>query len=363
MDRAERARAPAGGPRAWAAVVRAELAPSSALLRHSLRFGVALAAGLAVASLFDVRRGYWIDITIAVILRPYIVTTFERGLQRIVGTVLGGFLAAGLLATVSGDVTVVAVLGLLAFATFAVLPVNYGWAVCFLTPLVVLLVGFALGAGPSVAFDRIVDTLIGAAIAIAAALMLWPHSERTGLGDAIATTLQAARGYLDAVLAGHPTVAARGRAGAAVDALEGRYRRLAGEPRRGRRGLGAAWEAVAGCRRLYVATVALETQLARGGAGGLQPIAGALDEAIDLIAAALRAGAAPPDAVAAVDRALTGLREEVATLAERRRHELAASTELTTTATALRGHALVLAELDACGSALRRLEGAAGALA
>jgi uncharacterized membrane protein YccC len=73
--------------------------------------------------------GFWVDITIAVILAQYIVTTFERGVQRVVGTVLGCFLAAGLLAAVSGDVAVVAVLLALAFATFAVPPFNYGRAV------------------------------------------------------------------------------------------------------------------------------------------------------------------------------------------------------------------------------------------
>jgi uncharacterized membrane protein YccC len=364
VDHAEAGRAHGGGPRGWLAILRRELTPQSALLRHALRFGTALAVGLAVAAVFGIQRGYWIDITIAVILRPYIVTTFERGLQRIVGTILGGFIAAGLLATVSGDVGIVVALSVLAFATFAVLPLNYGWAVTFLTPLVVLLVAFALGAGPSVAVDRIVDTLIGAAIAVGAALLLWPHSERGSLPGSIAATLEAVRGYLDAVLAGDAAAAPRTSAAGAVDDLERRYRRLAGEPRRGRHSLGAMWEAVAGCRRLYVATVALDAQLDRGAPdASLQGIAAALDEAVDVVAAAFRAGDAAPDAAAAVDRALAGLRADVAALADRRRHELAESPEFTATGSALRSRALVLAELDACGSALRRLESAATAIA
>jgi hypothetical protein len=81
------------------------------------------------------------------------------------------------------------------------------------------------------------------------------------------------------------------------------------------------------------------------------------------VAAAFRAGDAAPDAAAAVDRALAGLRADVAALADRRRHELAASPEFTATGSALRSRALVLAELDACGTALRRLESAATAIA
>ncbi|MFL5853914.1 MAG: FUSC family protein [Solirubrobacteraceae bacterium] len=215
--------------------------------------------------LLDIQRGFWVDITIAVILRPYIVTTFERGMQRVVGTVLGCFLAAGLLAAVSGDVAVVAVLLALAFATFAVLPLNYGWAVLFLTPLVVLMVSFALGAGPAVAIDRIVDTLIGGAIAVAAATLLWPRSERGDFGPALGRALALDREYVSAVLAGRDAAPAGRRAATAADDLEARYRRLAGEPHRGRRGIGAVWEAVAANRRLYLATVALDAQL--GGLG------------------------------------------------------------------------------------------------
>ena len=113
-----------------------------------------------------------------------------------------------------------------------------------------------------------------------------------------------------------------------------------------------------------MATVALEAQLDRGAPdGSLHGIAGALDDAIDIIAASFQAGDAPPDVAAEVDRALAGLRHDVAALADRRRHELAASPEFTATGTALRSRALVLAELDACGTALRRLELAAAAIA
>jgi uncharacterized membrane protein YccC len=290
---------------------------------------------LAIAAMLDIQRGFWVDITIAVILRPYIVTTFERGVQRVVGTVLGCFVAAGLLAAVSGDVAVVAVLLALAFATFAVLPLNYGWAVLFLTPLVVLMVGFALGAGPDVAIDRIVDTLIGGAIAVAAATLLWPRSERGDFGPALGRALALDREYVSAVLAGRDAAAAGRRAATAADDLEARYRRLAGEPHRGRRGIGAVWEAVAANRRLYLATV--------------DEIAAGLRDAIDAIA---DGHSAAPDPL---ERALTGLRADVLALAERRTHELRASTELTPTAATLRRQALVLAQFDACGAALHRL--------
>jgi hypothetical protein len=181
------------------------------------------------------------------------------------------------------------------------------------------------------------------------------NSERGDFGPALRRALALDRDYVSAVLADREAGAAGRRAATAADDLEARYRRLAGEPHRGRRGIGAVWEAVAANRRLYLATVALDAQLGSLGAKGvlgLDEIAAGLRDAIDAIAD----GDSPaPDPL---ERALTGLRADVLALAERRTHELRASTELTPTAATLRRQALVLAQFDACGAALDRLRSA-----
>jgi hypothetical protein len=123
------------------------------------------------------------------------VTTFERGCNGS-WDILGGFIAAGLLATVSGDVGIVVALsaGLRDLRGPAA---QLRLAVTFLTPLVVLLVGSRAASSPWTASS----TLIGAAIAGAARCR-----GRTAMQQparAIAATL-ARTGYLDAVLAGRP---------------------------------------------------------------------------------------------------------------------------------------------------------------
>jgi uncharacterized membrane protein YccC len=205
--------------------------------------------------------------------------------------------------------------------------------------------------------DRIVDTLIGAAIAVAAATLLWPRSERGDFAAALRRALALDRDYLTAVLAGDDTHDDARRAADAADDLEARYRRLLGEPHRGQRGLADVWEATAANRRLYVATVALEAQLAtvgRDGVAGLHDIAVALREAIDALANP-RAEAPAADSLAP---ALAGLRHEVLALAERRTHELQKGPDVTPTSATLRRHALVLAQLNACDAALDRLRAA-----
>ncbi len=369
---------PADGPhRGWNRL-RERLAREPMLLRHSSRLAVALAVGMAIAALFEIRRGYWIDITIAIILRPYIVTTFERGVQRVVGTLLGGLIAAAVLSVVSGDLAVVTVVLVLAFATFAVLPLNYGWGVTFLTPLVVLLVAFATEGGPGLAVARIVGTLIGAALAVAASLLLWPRSERPDFAPSLAHALDADRNYASLILAeggapiaiGADETRARAPAASAADELEALWGRLAGEPLPRRAGTAIPWEAVAGNRRLYVALVALEVQLARAYTGTLRPAAAALSAAIEALAGACRERRAPPAAASAFEQAVSDLRRDVERLAARRAEELQADpaqelrvdAEHAPTALRLRRDALLLTEFEACHNALERLESAIDAM-
>jgi fusaric acid resistance family protein len=69
--------------------VRACLTWDSVVLRHALRFGVLTAAAVAVQRLWDPPFGYWIPLTVSVVLKPYAGTTLTRGAQRLTGTSAG----------------------------------------------------------------------------------------------------------------------------------------------------------------------------------------------------------------------------------------------------------------------------------
>jgi hypothetical protein len=78
--------------------------------------------------------------------------------------------------------------------------------------------------------------------------------------------------------------------------------------------------------------------------------------AIEALAEACRQRAASPAAARAFERAFAELRSQVATLADRRTRELQAKVDRASTALELRRGALLLTELDACHTALKRLE-------
>ena len=77
------------------AILRANLTPRSATFRHAIRLGVALALATALYRLlpFPVGRGYWIPLTVLLVLRTDFASTFTRGLARLIGTILGAVLA------------------------------------------------------------------------------------------------------------------------------------------------------------------------------------------------------------------------------------------------------------------------------
>ena len=95
---------------------------AAVLLSHALRFAYS----------------YWMAIATVLVLQPSVATTWPRALERAVGSVLGGALAALLGLVLHTPLAITAAVFPLAIATMAVRSVNYGLFVFFLTPLFVL---------------------------------------------------------------------------------------------------------------------------------------------------------------------------------------------------------------------------------
>ena len=166
-----------------------------------------LLLGLGLADHFALERGYWIGITAVVILQPFLATTWQRTVERVVGSVLGGLIAAAIGLILPDPMEIVALLFPLAVATMAVRGVNYTLFVLLLTPQFVLIAElFQTGLVPSwhLAGLRAIDSVLGGALGLAAGFLLWPSREATQLPKQLAQALRANRDYLAAALAGVP---------------------------------------------------------------------------------------------------------------------------------------------------------------
>ncbi len=139
-------------------------------LRHGLRFGTAMAVGVAIYRIagFD-DHGYWVPLTILFVLKPDPDQTTERILMRAAGTAVGLVVATALGEVLTNDlIPVVIVLTLSSALAYALLAIEYALFTTAITVFVVLLTD-SLGAAPlDAAGERALGTLLGIVVAAVA---------------------------------------------------------------------------------------------------------------------------------------------------------------------------------------------------
>ncbi len=281
--------------------------------RHALRLAVVVPLTELLIQRVALPRAYWAVVAVATVLRPGFGQTFTRGAERVLGTMVGVFIATlvavGLNPSGWGVVAVVAVL---AYGTYAVFPASFAAGIAMLTGVVVFLLHAVAPGTIQTALDRGLDTAIGGAIGLVA-YALWPTWSALSVGSLLASLVDAQRAYLDAVIAGLRsgrrlpeqqlrTLARRARlAFADAEATIGLARsEPAGDLRRPDGGDTVAAQ-LAALRRIAwgVHGVRLDAEALQS-AGPLSPLnmlQAGLDQALALLAVALRgpaAGALPP---------------------------------------------------------------------
>ena len=218
-------------------LLRAILTPESVILRYATRVAVVTAIAVLLTGLQSLNHGYWMTITVIVIMQPYTGLTTHRALQRVLGTVLGGLLTA-LLGTAFHAPSAILVLSFIFAATcVALMPLNYAAYSVFLTPTFVLLAEASAGDW-SLAKTRVINTVLGGALAFAGSRLLWPSPETRRLPGYMSAALRANAGYLRCVgvlfgdrsdAAGEQLRAARRAIGLALVNAEESFQRLIGE--------------------------------------------------------------------------------------------------------------------------------------
>ncbi|GAA3037575.1 FUSC family protein [Microbacterium dextranolyticum] len=158
-------------PARWGGVARSLTARSA----------IVAVLGVCAAMLVDPTRSYWVVCAgIAVAGMPLgRRAAATRGIHRSVGTIGGGVLYLVLAFLPLPIWALGIVLGALQFVIELVVVRHYALALVFITPLVLLLIGAASGHAATVplALERVVDTVVGAAIGTAAALTVRLHDD------------------------------------------------------------------------------------------------------------------------------------------------------------------------------------------
>ena len=217
----------------------------SPALRYAIRLSLAMTTGLALTLIFPrFAHANWILLTIALIMRANYSVTSQRRWDRVTGTLIGCALAVTFLNTLPAPVLLLLIVlavgtshayGLVAYRITAIgASISSLLLLHFVDPLV----------HPQF-FERIVDTLIGAALSWAFSYLL-PNWERDDLPRTVRGLLAADAAFAQAALKRAPVDQryrlARKKALDAVAQLSGAIRRLADEPNTNRRALASLGE-------------------------------------------------------------------------------------------------------------------------
>jgi uncharacterized membrane protein YccC len=293
--------------RSYVDQIRAAASLDAPAGRHALRLAVVVPVAEIVSRELPLSRGYWMVVAAATVLRPEFGATFTRGTERALGTGLGvaiaGAIAVGL--HPSGGATVVLV-GLLAWTAYAIFPASFALGFAFITAVVVFLLNTISPDTLATASARLVDTLVGGAIGLAA-YVLWPTWAHGTARQSLAELVAAQRTYIAEVL-GAIAVGRRAdeqqmrrlarRARLARTNAESAVGRSLTEPETRRIDARQSQSVLGGLRRLISATHVLRLDAQEEGEHpprtALETLAVGLDRQLELVQLSLAAGSPVP---------------------------------------------------------------------
>ena len=239
----------------------------SNIFRHSLRVSIATLAGYIISRFLPFGHGYWILLTVIVILKPSYSLSKKRNVERLMGT-LGGALVGVLLIEFIKDRNVLFVLMMLFMCgTYVFIRTNYLVSVTVMTPYVLLLFYLLYPTDfRSVISDRVIDTLIGSGLAFLASISIIPNWERERMTDFMTAALQTNIDYFrDVAVAflGRPATVqqyklSRKHAFVALANLSDAFGRMLSEPQRQQKKITEMHQFVVSNHMLtsYIATLA-----------------------------------------------------------------------------------------------------------
>jgi hypothetical protein len=148
--------------------LRKELTLHGKTAAYVARLALALLVSTAIYRCFHVRNGYWIPMTALLVLKPQWTGTLSRGIARMLGTVAGAGIALALAHLLPFPAWVIAAMVIAcAWGCYALQAVNYAMFSAFVTLYIVFLFRFGGFSQTAAAHIRLVNTIVGGAIALA----------------------------------------------------------------------------------------------------------------------------------------------------------------------------------------------------
>jgi uncharacterized membrane protein YccC len=166
------------------------------LARYTARITVLILIGVWAMKVLELRHGYWLPLTLMVVLQPDYGSTRARAAQRLIGTLAGSILASLVLWLHLPFPVLMAATAVSAFGFGFYLRRNYSIAVIFITLFVVVLTESLGPATFDLTVERSGDTLAGGLLALLAAMVFWPVWEKGRFRPILARALRSNAAYM-----------------------------------------------------------------------------------------------------------------------------------------------------------------------
>ena len=169
-------------------------------LRYAIRLSSCFLIGYLLVHYFNLEKGEWVILTSLFVNQPTYSETRRRLFQRVLGTISGvviGVAIIQLLPTITGQMLLM-ILATYGFFYWKIS--NYSFAVVFITIYVLCSNNLSAGSGVADMAPRILDTVIGALLAILAIRLLWPGWQHRKLPHLLSQALKNNASYFKTIL-------------------------------------------------------------------------------------------------------------------------------------------------------------------
>lgn len=171
--------------------------------RYALRLSTCLLIGYGLTHWLDVAKGDWILLTSLFVCQPSYSETRRRLFQRIIGTLSGVVIAIVAVQLLPTQIGQIVLLLTSAYFFFIWLRKHYAVAVVFITTFVMAAFNLHEQQGMAVMTPRIIDTILGATLAILVVRFMWPNWQYKQLPFLLVDAIKKNHIYFETILNQH----------------------------------------------------------------------------------------------------------------------------------------------------------------
>ncbi len=168
----------------------------STIFRHSARLAVTVMLAYVLGSLFHFQNPHWVLLAVIVIMRPGFGLTKNRAKDRLVGTLIGGIIATGMVILITSPFILGTMAMISLLISLSLLQKNNQASAIFITLTVAFIYAILQPGITTLIKYRMLDTFAGALLSYVAILWLWPTWEFEEIKKTIQKSVQANRLFL-----------------------------------------------------------------------------------------------------------------------------------------------------------------------